>query len=118
MANKWYIRVAEGKGLKPVGFSNSSESKSWSTGIDLNIENMVTDGRPVIIHISQPNNDLDQYHGTIDGVVVARASRYKAEPDSKFSSWQIEVAQGFDLALVCCSHLLHQMEIDTTRTSC
>lgn len=105
MVTKWYIRVAEGKGLKSVGFSNSSKSKSWSTGIDLNIENMVTDGRPFIVHISQPKNDLDQYHATIDGVVVARASRFKAEPDSKFSSWQIEVAQGFDLTLVCCNHL-------------
>ncbi|KAH0289059.1 hypothetical protein M436DRAFT_65906 [Aureobasidium namibiae CBS 147.97] len=99
MATKWYIRVADGKGLKSVGFSNSSKSKSWSTGIDLNIENMVTDGRPFIIHINQPQSDLDQYHATIDGLVVARASRFKAEPDSKFSSWQIEVAQGFDLAL-------------------
>lgn len=117
MARKWYIRVGEGEGLRSVGFSNSSKSKSWSTGIDLNIENMVTDGRPIVIHISQPSSDLDQYHATIDGVVVARASRFRAEPDSKFSSWQIEVTQGFDLALVCCAHLWIRAKY-TIRTSC
>lgn len=45
---------------------------------------------------------MDQYHVSVDGVLVARATRFKAEAQSKFSSWQIEVAKGFDLALVCC----------------
>ncbi|KAG9538491.1 hypothetical protein KCU71_g20460, partial [Aureobasidium melanogenum] len=81
------------------GSSNSSKSRTWSTGIDLSIENLAGDGSPVTIHIHQPRNDLDQYHVTVNGVLVARAARFKAGAQTKFSSWQIEVAKGFDLAL-------------------
>ncbi|KAG9531669.1 hypothetical protein KCU93_g1831, partial [Aureobasidium melanogenum] len=82
-----------------VGSSNSSKSRTWSTGIDLSIENLAGDGSPVTIHIHQPRNGLDQYHVTVNGVLVARATRFKAGAQTKFSSWQIEVAKGFDLAL-------------------
>lgn len=111
-ACKWWVQVPEGKGHRSVASSNSSKSKSWMTGIDLNIENLVMDGKPVIIHIHQPRSDFDLYHVTVDGVVVARATRFKAEPKSKFSSWQVEVAKGFDLALVGCN----RGQIDATRT--
>jgi hypothetical protein len=113
-ACKWRVQVPEGKGHRSVAFSDSSKSKSWSTGIDLNIENLVMDGKPVSIHIHQPRSDFDLYHATVDGVIVARATRFKAKPDSKSSSWQVEVAKGFDLALVGCNH----RQIDATRTSC
>jgi len=101
---KWQIQVPKGKKHRSVGFSDSSKSKSWSTGIDLNIENLVTDGRSIIIHISEPRDDVDSYLATVDGVVVARATRFKAKPKARFSSWQVEVAKGFDLALVRCDH--------------
>jgi hypothetical protein len=111
-ACKWWVQVPGGKGHRSVAFSDSSKSKSWSTGIDLNIENLVMDGKPVIIHTHQPRSEFDLYHATVDGVVVARATRFKAEPKSKFSSWQVEVAKGFDLALVGCNC----GQLDATRT--
>jgi hypothetical protein len=83
---KWRILAPEGSKYRSVGSSVSSKSKTWDTGIDLNIENLAGDGRPVTIHIHQPNANLDQYQVTVDGVVVARAARFKAEPQSKFSS--------------------------------
>jgi hypothetical protein len=83
---KRQIEIPEGKGYRSVGSSDSTKSKTWSTGIDLNIENLVADGRPVIIHISQPRTDLDSYDVTVDGAVVAGATRFKEEPQSKFSS--------------------------------
>lgn len=97
--------MPDGTDYRLVGSSNSSKSKTWSTGIDLSIENLAGDGRPVTIHIHQTRNDLDQYHVTVNGVLVARATRFKAGAQTKFSSWQIEVAKGFDLALVCCTSL-------------
>jgi hypothetical protein len=97
----WQLEIPEGKGYRSVGFSDSSKGRSWATGIDLNIDNLVRDRKPVIIHIHQPRTDLDLYDVTVDGTDVARATRFKAEPKSQFSSWQIEIAKGFDLALVC-----------------
>jgi hypothetical protein len=98
----WQLEIPEGKGYRSTGISDSSKGRSWATGIDLNIENLVRDGKPVIIHIHQFRNNLDLYDVTVDGVGIARATRFKAEPKSQLSSWQIEIAEGFDLALVCC----------------
>jgi hypothetical protein len=83
---KWQIEVADGTKYRSVGSSDSSKGKTWSTGIDLNIENLAVDGRPVTIHINQPRTDSDLYDISVAGVVVARATRFKAEPKSKFSS--------------------------------
>jgi hypothetical protein len=105
VTHKWQIGIPEGKDYRSVGFSDSSKGKSWATGIDLNIENLVRDGKPVTIHVHQPRTDTDSYDVSVDGVDVARATRFKAEPKSTFSSWRIEVAKGFDLALVCRNHL-------------
>jgi hypothetical protein len=101
-ARKWQIQVPDSNGYRLVGSSDSSKSKTWKRGIDLNIKNLAGDEGSVNIHIHQPRSDLDLYHATVNGVVVARATRFKTEPKSKFSSWQVEIAKGFDLALVCC----------------
>lgn len=103
---KWDLQVSDGNGgYRSVGTSDSSKSKTWDTGIDLNVENLVVDGEPVTIHIGQPVSNLDQYHVTVDGVLVARATRFTATAKSSFSSWRIDITQGFDLALVCCNDL-------------
>lgn len=99
---KWQIQVPDGTGYRLIGSSDSSSSRSWTTGIDLSVENLAGDGRLVNIHIHQPRIDLDQYHVTVNGILVARATRFKVGPHSRFSSWQMEIAKGFDLALVSC----------------
>jgi hypothetical protein len=102
--HKWEVEIPEGKGYRSVGISDSSKGRSWATGIDLSIENLVGDGKLVVIHIHQPRTVSDSYDVTVDGIGVARATRFKAEPKFRFSSWRIEIAKGFDLALVCCSY--------------
>jgi hypothetical protein len=100
----WRLEIPESKGYRSIGISDSSKGRSWATGIDLNIENLARDGKSIIIHIHQPRTDIDSYDVTVDGVGVARATRFRAESKSKFSSWRIEIAKGFDLALVGCNH--------------
>jgi hypothetical protein len=103
-AYKWWVQIPEGRGHRTVGFSNSRKSKSGDTGIDLTIDNLVRDGAPITIHITQPRSDLEVYDATVDGIVVARATRFKAGPKFEFLSWQVEVAKGFDLTLVRCNY--------------
>jgi hypothetical protein len=85
-AYKWWVQIPDGRGHRTVGFSNSRKSKSWDTGIDLTIDNLVRDGAPITIHITQPRSDIDVYHATVDGIVVARATIFKAGLKFEFSS--------------------------------
>ncbi|CAD0109914.1 unnamed protein product, partial [Aureobasidium uvarum] len=94
------LEVAQKSDYKSIGSSDSSKSWSWKTGIDLSIENLAGDGKPIILEIRQPKSHLDlSYHVLADEKLVARITKEKAGARSIHPSWEIEVAQGFDMAL-------------------
>lgn len=95
--------MPDGTNFKSVGSSDSAKSYSWKSGIDLNIENLVGDGRPVTLKVRQPKGYLDpSYHVLVDGQLVARVTKENPGSLSKFSSGEVEIAKGFDMVLVCC----------------
>ncbi|CAD0099309.1 unnamed protein product, partial [Aureobasidium mustum] len=102
---KWTVQLPDGTDYKSVGSSDSSKSYSWKSGIDLNIENLAGDGKPITLKIRQPKGHLDpSYHVLVDGQLVARVTKEKPGSRSIFPSWEVEIAKGFDLALVWICH--------------
>lgn len=100
---KWTVQLPDGTDFKSIGSSDSSKSYSWKSGIDLTIENLAGDGKPITFKIRQPKGHLDpSYHVLVDGQLVARVTKEKPGSRSIFPSWEVEIAKGFDMALVCC----------------
>lgn len=119
---KWTVHLPGGTDSKSVGSSDSSKSWSWKSGIGLSIENLAGDGKPITLKMRQPKGHLDpSYHILVDGQLFARVTKEKPGSRSIFPSWEVEIAKGFDMALVCCSLLrmrnerrpvLHEYHVD------